>query len=87
MTLANLTELTILFRDIFLDESISLDRSSTAADIVGWDAFANISLMVAVEQQYGVTFSTREVGALGNVGELMDLINSKLAAPWAGAGA
>jgi acyl carrier protein len=86
MRSATLNELTLLFSDVFLDESISLHRSSTSVDIVGWDSFANISVMVAIEQQYGLTFSTREIGALNNVGELIDLINSKIASPRANDG-
>lgn len=86
MRSVTLTELTLLFRDVFLDESIELHRSSTSADIVGWDSFANISVMVAIEQQYGLAFSAREIGALSNVGVLIDLINSKITAPQVAAG-
>ena len=40
----------------------------------------HVSLMINVEQVFGVKFSTTQVASLKNVGELMDLIESRRAA-------
>lgn len=40
--------------------------------------FNHINLMMMVEGEFGIRFKTSEITHLKNVGELMDLIASKL---------
>lgn len=74
-TLARLQE---VFRNIFDDDSLTITRETTAQDIEAWDSVQNITLMLEVEQEFGVRFSTPEIAYLQNVGELTDLIGKKL---------
>ncbi|HEY2573348.1 MAG TPA: acyl carrier protein [Verrucomicrobiaceae bacterium] len=74
-TLARLQE---IFRNIFEDDSIVIARETTARDVEAWDSVQNVTLMLEVEQQFGVRFSTPEIAYLQNVGELVDLIEKKL---------
>ncbi len=46
-----------IFRDIFDDEEIVITRETTAADIEGWDSFAQINLMTAIEKEWGIKFT------------------------------
>jgi acyl carrier protein len=71
--------LTEVFRDIFDRDDITLTRVTTSADIEDWDSLANISLMVAIEKEFNVSFSLKEVKALLNVGGMIDLIEAKKA--------
>ena len=66
-----------IFRDVFGDDTISLGPSTTAADIAEWDSFNHINVVVAVESRFGVKFSTFEVEALKNVGDMAALIERK----------
>lgn len=63
-----------VFRDVFGDDSISVDASTTAADIDDWDSIEHINLMEAVEQEFGLRFKMREVSGMKNVGEMIDII-------------
>ncbi len=72
-----LTKLTELFRNIFDDEEIVITRASTAEDVDGWDSVNHITLVVAVEQAFGIKFRTAEIESLGNVGDLAALIAAK----------
>ncbi len=72
-----LTKLTELFRNIFDDEDIVITRASTAEDVDGWDSVNHITLVVAVEQAFGIKFKTAEIESLGNVGDLAALIAAK----------
>jgi acyl carrier protein len=67
-----------VFQDIFDDEELVLRPDMTAADIEGWDSVTHINLIVAIEREFRVRFTTAEVGALKNVGQLETLIDKKL---------
>lgn len=63
-----------VFRDVFDDDDIDISPETTAADIDDWDSLTNIQLLVAIEQQSGIRFSSAEVADVPNVGELVALI-------------
>ena len=68
-----------VFRDVFDDEEIIIDADTTAEDIDAWDSLTHVQLIVAVEKEFAVKFSTVEIMKMKNVGEFIDLINKKLA--------
>lgn len=70
--------LTSIFREVLDREDVVLMRETTAADIEEWDSLAQISLLVAIEKDFRIHFSLAEVEALRNVGDMMDLIASKV---------
>jgi acyl carrier protein len=69
--------LTDVFREVFDDEALTIHPGTTADDIPGWDSQANIILIVAAEQRFDITFRTAEIESLRNVGEFIQLIQSK----------
>jgi acyl carrier protein len=77
---AILKELTEIFHQVFDDDSIVLTTSTTAADVAEWDSVNHVSLIVAVEIQFGIKFQTAEVEDLKNVGDFVALIAKKTAA-------
>jgi len=66
-----------IFMDVFGDDSLELTPELTADDVDGWDSLTHIRLVVTTEKAFGMKFSAAEVGALKNVGELVQLIRSK----------
>ena len=69
-----------VFRDIFDDDSIVLRDDMTAADVENWDSLNHIDMIVAIESEFKIRFTTAEVTSLKNVGELMALVDKKRAA-------
>ncbi len=69
--------LTETFQFIFDDPGLQVTRATTADDVPGWDSLTHINLIVAIEKQFKIRFTTGEVTRLKNVGELMDLITKK----------
>ena len=67
-----------VFRDFFDDEDIELDEETTADDIDDWDSLNHITLMAAVEDEFGIRFTMGEVSGMKNVGEMVSLIVSKV---------
>jgi len=74
-----MSTLTAVFQTVFGDETLSLSRATTARDVEGWDSLMHINLIVAVEREFKIRFTTREIAGLQDVGELLDLIGSKQA--------
>ena len=70
--------LTDTFRIVFSNNNIQLTRQTTANDIGAWDSLMHINLIVAVEKEFRVRFTTVEVMSLNNVGDLADTIARKL---------
>lgn len=69
--------LTTIFRDVFLRDDLVLSPELSAKDIAGWDSFKHIEIIIAMQEHYGITFRTRELDSLNNVGDLVRLIVSK----------
>ena len=69
--------LTLLFRDVFDDATLVLHPDLTAADVPNWDSLSHIDLIVAIERQFKIKFTTHEVASLTNVGDLVSLIQGK----------
>ena len=67
-----------VFRDVFDDESIVVKPETTSGDIEDWDSLEHINLIVAVEQEFGIKFNMNEVTTMKNVGEMVDIIKSRI---------
>ena len=81
MTEQTQSALTQVFHDVFDDDTIVLRPDLTASDVDGWDSLAHVRLLLTVERKFGIKFNAVEAGKLKNVGELTQLIESKLSAP------
>jgi acyl carrier protein len=69
---------TNVFRETLDLDDLVLTPQLTARDVEGWDSLNHILLVVAVEQKFGIKFSTGEIDGLENVGQFIDLIERKL---------
>lgn len=63
-----------VFQDVFDDETITVQDSTTADDIEDWDSLEHINLVVAVEKCFGMKFTMGEVTGMKNVGAMVDII-------------
>ncbi len=72
--------LTQVFRALFALPNLVLRDELTARDVPGWDSLNHVSLMVEVEREFGLRFSSDEVARLARVGDLKALIDAKLGA-------
>ncbi len=67
-----------VFQDVFDDESIQVNDSTTADDIEDWDSLEHINLVVAIENRFGIKFNMNEVTSMKNVGEMVDIILERI---------
>ena len=63
-----------VFQEVFDDESIVIFEEMTAKDLTEWDSLMHITLVVAVEKEFGMRLNASEVGKLENVGKMLDIL-------------
>jgi len=73
------SKLQTIFRDVFDDNTLVIARITNADDVSGWDSLAQINLVVAIENDFAITLSLEDMATLSNVGDMLDLIQSKIA--------
>jgi len=80
MTTQDNDRLTNIFRTLFNKADLVLRDDLTARDVPAWDSLNHVNLMIFVEEEFGVRFTTSEVSSMQNVGELKSLITRKTTA-------
>jgi acyl carrier protein len=73
-----LAQVTDLLRDLLDNDALELTFETSAGEVDGWDSVTHVSLLVAVQQHFGVKFRTAELEGLRNVGHLVDLIHTRM---------
>jgi acyl carrier protein len=67
-----------IFREVFDDEEICINDEMTADDIEEWDSLMHIHLLIAIEKDFDVRFSTSDTMSISNVGWFIKLLKNKL---------
>ena len=67
-----------IFREVFDDDTLVIEDSTNSSDIEDWDSLEHISLIISMEKEFGLKFDIKEVNKLENVGQMVDMIRSKL---------
>jgi acyl carrier protein len=70
-----------LFRETFEDAALVVRPATSADDIDGWDSYRNVELLMAAQEAFGITFTSREVDNMQSVGDLAASIQRHLAGP------
>ena len=71
-------QLNEVFQDVFDDDSITVNETTTANDIDDWDSLEHINLINAVEQKFGIKFDMGQIVTMKNVGEMANIIANQL---------
>jgi len=74
-----LPEIQEIFRDVFDDQNLVIDRHSNAETVPDWDSLTHVNLITAIEKRYKVKFALGQLQQLHHVGDLLDLLDQKLA--------
>jgi acyl carrier protein len=71
------TQLTEIFRDVFMREDMTLAAPMSAKDVQGWDSYKHIEIIIGIEEHYGIKFHTKELDKLQNVGDIVQAVMAK----------
>ena len=72
-----LQKLQTVFDSVFVDP-VKVTRELTAKDVEEWDSVMHISLVVSVEEAFGIKFRVGEVEGTKHVGDFVDLIGKRV---------
>ncbi len=67
-----------IFSDVLDLEDVRLNELTCADDIDEWDSLSHIQLIVAVEKEFGIKFTSREIMKWSNVGQMVDTIMERI---------
>lgn len=67
-----------IFQEVFNNPELKITEETTAADVPEWDSFNHLSLIMAIEEEFSVSFTTEEIGQMTRVGDLVQVLQKKL---------
>ena len=74
-----LPEVQDVFRMVFDQPNLVITRESNASNVADWDSLTHVNLVTAVETKYKIRFALGELEELKDVGDLLDLMQQKMA--------
>jgi acyl carrier protein len=69
-----------VFREVLEDDLLQLSPDDSEATLPAWDSFAQVKLIIGLEEEFDVKFSIDEVAETKKVDGLRKLIERKTAA-------
>ncbi len=69
-----LEKVNIIFKDNFNKEDLVITEQTVAADIPAWDSLEHINLITAIEDEFDMQFTMKEVTGMQTVGEMLTII-------------
>jgi acyl carrier protein len=67
-----------IFRNVFGDNSLKIREDMSANDIAEWNSLNHMILVSEVENAFTVKFKLKDLNKMRNVGDMVELIISKL---------
>lgn len=65
-----------IFREV-VSEDLSIHDDLSAGSVEGWDSLSHVTLIYAIEDEFGIEFTQDEMVDMANIGDLKRLIESK----------
>ena len=66
-----------VFREVFENDDLVLSDDMSQRTLAEWDSFAHIKLIIGLQEEFGVRFSTDEVADVGNVPGIRAIIEAR----------
>jgi acyl carrier protein len=73
-----LEQLQPIFEEVLDQPELRVTRNSNASNTENWDSLAHIDLIEMVQQRFKVKFALGELQDLKDVGDLVDMIVTKM---------
>ena len=70
-----LERLTEIFRDIFEDDGLAVVDTLSTSNYDDWESVAMVRIVMAVESEFGVRFTTDEVAGIKSVADILKKIS------------
>lgn len=73
-----LAKLQKIFRDELDKSSLVLTEESSANNVDGWDSLSHIQLISAIEDEFDISFTSKEIINWINIGDMINSIKNYL---------
>lgn len=78
MTEQVVSAIQVALENVTGEDDISITNETKASDVENWDSLANVRLFIELEGEFNIRFNAAEIENLKNVGEIAQLISSKI---------
>jgi acyl carrier protein len=72
--------LTRMLQRVFERTDIVATPELTAKDVFGWDSFKQVELLMEIQEELGIEFTTEEMDDIENVGALARIVRAHASA-------
>ncbi len=73
-----LEQITAIFKSVLQHDRVVLTETTTTQDIDGWESATHMIIISEIEDQYNVEFELDELWSMKNIGDLIQILKSKL---------
>ncbi|MGB2675992.1 MAG: acyl carrier protein [Candidatus Acidiferrum sp.] len=70
-----------VYHEALDDDSLEITKDTRQADLQEWDSLFQITLILAIEKEFGVRFSAKDASQLVSVHAILDLLETKNVRP------
>lgn len=74
-----LNEARRIFREVFEEPDMPVEASTSREQLPDWDSVAQVKLVLAMEEAFGIEFSTDDVALISTVGGFVAAIERRRA--------
>ena len=67
-----------IFKDVFDDEELVVAAETTAADVEDWDSFAQMQIVMGIEEEFDIEIPTDAAEQIVTVGDAVEQIKNAL---------
>jgi acyl carrier protein len=66
-----------VFREQFDDDQLEIWDEMSTCDLPAWDSLMQVKLLIALEEEFGVQFTTAEAAEMRSVGDFLSALAAK----------
>jgi len=71
------TRLQSVFREVFDDNSLTLSGDFSPATHADWDSVRHVELLIAMEEEFGIKFTTEEAASAASAAQFKTWLRAK----------
>jgi acyl carrier protein len=64
-----------VFREVFENDALQISGALSSRDLPEWDSLAQVRLIFALEEEFGIKFAIHEVSQFHTVGQLKRVVS------------
>lgn len=72
--MSTLLQLNSIFQEIFDDPQLTVTADTSSNDLQDWDSVAQVKLVLAIEESFGVRFTSDDISGMHTVGDFMSAL-------------